>query len=131
MDFTLKDKKVENKKGLMKDKKVPEYKKPLRNKRIEIKGLKTGLSNLTVSGRVSSSSDPIELKGSDGRFLRLVVVEDGSGSVTLELWNNMARNTKIKKGSQIEISNGFTKTFKDELRLAIRKDGKIKVLNKN
>lgn len=134
MDFTLKDKKVRNKNVLRKDKKSTEDKKPLRNKRIEIKDLETGLFNLTVSGRVSSSSDPIELKGSDGRdgrFLRLVVVEDGTGSVTLELWNNMARNTKIKKGSQIEINNGFTKTFKDELRLAIRKDGKIKVLNKN
>ncbi|AEG17763.1 phospholipase D-like domain-containing protein [Methanobacterium paludis] len=122
MDFTVKD--ITDKKG-SKDK--IEDKKVLKDKIIKINDLKSGWSNLTVSGTVSSSSDILELKGS-GHVLRLARIEDDTGIITLELWNEKAQNKKIKKGSRIEIINGFTKMFRDELRLVIKKDGKIKVL---
>ena len=113
MDFTLKDK--------ITDKKV------LKDKITKINDLESGWSNLIVSGTVSSSGDILKLKGSD-HVLRLARIEDDTGIITLELWNEKAQNKKIKKGSKIEIINGFTKMFRDELRLAIKENGKIKVL---
>ena len=93
----------------------------------KISELKSDLARVNVIGMVSKL--PREIKDESGRvYLVLVKLIDDTGSVTLELWNDNIPREKIKKGSIVEVINGFTKIYNGELRLGLRKDGKIEII---
>jgi len=53
-------------------------------------------------------------------------LEDDSGTIKLTLWGDQANG--IEEGSEVEITGGFIKEFRDELQLTIGKKGSIKVV---
>lgn len=94
---------------------------------VKISELESDLARVNVIGMVSKL--PREIKDESGRvYLVLVKLIDDTGSVTLELWNDNIPREKIKKGSIVEVINGFTKIYNGELRLGLRKDGKIEII---
>ena len=94
---------------------------------VKISELESDLARVNVIGMVSKL--PREIKDESGRvYLVLVKLIDDTGSVTLELWDDNIPKEKIKKGSIVEVINGFTKIYNGELRLGLRKDGKIEII---
>lgn len=93
----------------------------------KISELKSDLARVNVIGMVSKL--PREIKDESGRvYLVLIKLVDDTGSVTLELWDDNIPKEKIKKGSIVEVINGFTKIYNGELRLGLRKDGNIEII---
>jgi len=100
------------------------------NRFVNIKSLKSGLSQIKIKGEIVKIEDIIELEYKHGtKILTLVKIRDNTGDIVLELWDNVVPEDKIKVGIMFEIINGYTKVYDGELRLGLQKyDGKIKLL---
>lgn len=86
-------------------------------------------------GSISIEADVIEVEPAReinkyGKALRVAnaILQDDSGSIKLTLWN--AEIDNVHKGDRVKITNGFAKSFKDELQLTAGKFGKIEVAGK-
>lgn len=101
------------------------------NREISINNLKSGLSQLTIDAEIIEIDNTLELETKHGtKILTLVNIKDDTGSVVLELWDNIIPEEKIISGTKLEIKNAYTKVFNGEIRLGIQKyDGKIKLIN--
>ncbi|HEX3013817.1 MAG TPA: phospholipase D-like domain-containing protein [Methanobacterium sp.] len=97
---------------------------------ININNLRLGLSKIKIRGEIINIEEIIEMETRYGsKVLTLVKIKDGTGDVTLELWDNVIPSERIKSGTKLEIINGYTKIHEGELRLGLQKnDGKIKLL---
>ena len=101
------------------------------NREISINNLKSGLSQLTIDAEVIEIENTLELETKHGtKILTLVNIKDDTGSVVLELWDNIIPEEKIISGTKLEIKNAYTKVFNGEIRLGLQKyDGKIKLID--
>ena len=102
------------------------------NREIKIRNLRSGLSKIKISGKITSIEDTIEMETKYGKkILTLVNIKDQTGDIVLELWDNIIPEERIKEGIEFEIINAYTKVYDGELRLGLQKhDGKIKLLDK-
>jgi len=95
---------------------------------VKISELKVGMSNVTLKAKVADLTEPREIMTRFGTVTSLTeaTLEDDSGSIKMTLWGKQSEG--IEKGKEVEVTNGFTKEFRDELQLGIRKGGSIKVV---
>jgi len=95
---------------------------------MKIGELKVGMNDVNVKAKVSELSEPREVVTRFGSVTTLTeaVLEDETGSIKLTLWGKQSEG--IEKGNEVEITNGFTKEFRDELQLGIGRRGSIKVV---
>ncbi len=100
------------------------------DKNININNLKMGLSQIKIRGEIIKVEEIIEMETKYGtKILTLVKIKDDTGNVVLELWDNIIPSERIKRGTKLEIINGYTKIHEGELRLGLQKqDGKIILL---
>jgi hypothetical protein len=107
---------------------VKEFSKASRD--IGINNLKMGLSQIKIKGEIISIEEIIEMETKYGtKILTLVKIKDNTGDVILELWDNVIPIERIKRGTRLEIINGYTKVYEGELRLGLQKhNGKITLL---
>lgn len=98
---------------------------------MSIADLKSGLSQLKINAKILEIENTLELETKHGtKFLTLVTIEDNTGSVILELWDNIVPEERIKKGTKLELKNAYTKVFNGEIRLGLQKhDGEIKLVD--
>jgi replication factor A1 len=95
---------------------------------VTIKELKVGMNNLNLKATVAELSEPREVMTKFGTVTKLVeaTLEDGSGSIKLTLWGKQSEG--VEKGKEVEVTNGFTKQFREELQLGIGRGGSVKVV---
>jgi len=100
------------------------------NRNVNINNLKMGLSQVKLKGEIINIEETIEMETKYGsKTLTLVKIKDDTGTVILEIWDNIIPNERIKIGMRLEIINGYTKTHDGELRLGLQKhDGRIILL---
>ncbi|NIQ06236.1 MAG: replication factor A, partial [Candidatus Korarchaeota archaeon] len=79
---------------------------------IHIKDLISGLSDVTVTGRVITLY-PVQTftrqNGTEGRVMRLIIA-DKTGTLTVVLWDDktsLAEHNKVKRGQIIKVSHGY------------------------
>lgn len=98
---------------------------------ISINNLKSGLSQLKIDAEIIEIVNTLELETKYGnKTLTLVNIKDETGSVVLELWDNIVPEERIKSGTKLEIKNAYTKVFNGEIRLGLQKhDGEIKLID--
>jgi replication factor A1 len=94
---------------------------------MKISDLKVGQSRVDVEAEVKS----IEPERSLDRFGRVIrvttaIIDDGSGSIKLTLWNQDI--DKVKQGDKVKITNGYVNEFNGEKQLTAGKFGKFEVL---
>lgn len=94
---------------------------------MKISELKSGMNNITVSGKVMEVSEPrtVQTKYGSRIDVATATLEDDSGQVKLTLWGK--RIGEVKAGDEVEVKNGFVKDFKGELQLSLAKDGELNV----
>jgi len=95
---------------------------------MKINELKPAMNNVAIKAKISELKEPREVMTKFGSTTTLTeaTLEDETGSVKLTLWGNQSDG--LEEGSEVEITDGFTKEFRDELQLGIGRRGSIKVV---
>ncbi|HLC80152.1 MAG TPA: OB-fold nucleic acid binding domain-containing protein, partial [Candidatus Nanoarchaeia archaeon] len=65
--------------------------------------------------------------GKKGRVCN-AILEDGSGSITLTLWNDEIESLNV--GDKVKLSNGWVSEFRGEKQISTGKFGQIEILEK-
>ena len=95
---------------------------------MKINELKSGMNDVNIKAKIAELKEPREVNTKFGTTVVLTeaTLEDDSGSIRLTLWGEQADN--LEEGQEVEIVNGFTKDFRDEIQLGIGKRGSVKVI---
>jgi len=95
---------------------------------MKISELKPAMNNVNIKAKISELKEPRDIMTKFGSATTLTeaTLEDDSGSIKLTLWGNQSEG--LEEGKDVEIIDGFTKEFRDELQLGIGKKGSIKVV---
>ncbi|MBN2203141.1 MAG: hypothetical protein JW700_03075 [Candidatus Aenigmarchaeota archaeon] len=93
---------------------------------VKISELKTGMNGISLKAKVTDLSEPREIMTKFGSVTTLTeaTLEDDSGSIKLVLWGDQSKD--IKNGTEVEVTNAFTKEFRDIMQLGIGKGGSAK-----
>ena len=94
---------------------------------MNISELKPGTGSVNVEAEVTTIESPREINKM-GRKLRVAnaTIKDGSGSISLVLWNDQI--DKVKEGDKIKIENGYVNEWQSTPQLTLGKFGKLSVL---
>ncbi|MBT5739739.1 single-stranded DNA-binding protein, partial [Candidatus Woesearchaeota archaeon] len=94
---------------------------------MEIKDIQPRQGNIDVVVNVVSKDEPrtFDKFGKEGRVCN-AVVKDGSGEITLTLWNEQVDEVGI--GDKIHIQNGWCSEYQDQRQLSTGKFGKLEMV---
>ncbi len=94
---------------------------------MKIADLEEGMSNVSVEGKIMEISEKREVQTKYGkRNVANAVLEDESGEISLNLWQEQIDEVKV--GDRVSIKGAFVTKFKDKLQLNIPRSGKIEVV---
>jgi len=95
---------------------------------VKINELKIGMNNLNLKAKVAEMTEPREVMTKFGTVTNLIeaTLEDETGSIKLTLWGKQSEG--VENGKEVEVTNAFTKQFRDELQLGIGRGGTIKIV---
>jgi replication factor A1 len=95
---------------------------------MNVKDLRDGMRRVDAEGEIVEIADPrtVNLRTGDQARVADCKLKDESGEITLSLWDDMI--DRVKQGSKVRITNGYTTTFKGTLQLSVGKYGKLEVL---
>lgn len=95
---------------------------------MNIKDLRDGMRRVDAEGEIAEMSDPrtVNLRTGDSARVADCQLKDESGTIKLSLWDDQI--DQVKQGSKVRITNGYTNSFRGELRLNVGKYGKLDVL---
>jgi len=95
---------------------------------MKINDLKPGMNNVDIKAKITELTEPREIMTKFGTVTTLTeaTLEDDTGSIKMVLWGKQSEG--IENGSEVEITGGFTKEFRDVLQLGIGRNGLIKVI---
>jgi len=101
--------------------------------KILIRDLISGLSDVTIIGRVIAVIPPKNFENSRATFTRKlarVIIGDKTGTLTVILWNDKAEKVKsIKQNQIVKISHGYLREAREgTLELHVGERGEIEVL---
>jgi replication factor A1 len=93
---------------------------------MKIGELKSGMRNVSVTGKVESVGEPrtVNLKAGGTNTVADAKISDESGSIKLSLWGDDIN--KIQPGDTVSIENGYINTFKGEDSINVGKFGSLK-----
>ena len=94
---------------------------------MNIKAMRDGMRNVNVTGTISAIGDVREVSLRTGGQARVAdaTLKDATGSIKLPLWD--AQIDAVNAGSEVEIANGYTTTFRGEVQLSVGRYGKLTV----
>lgn len=90
---------------------------------MKVSDLYPGIKKLEVTGRVHSLSDVVD---GAGWTRQTAILEDSSGSIALQLWNEQVGT--VGEGDTVKIENGYVKEYQGKKQLSTGKWGEIKVI---
>jgi replication factor A1 len=93
---------------------------------MKIGELKSGMRNVSVTGKVDSIGEPrtVNLKAGGTNTVADARISDETGSIKLSLWGDDIN--KIQPGDTVSIENGYINTFKGEDSINVGKFGSLK-----
>lgn len=88
--------------------------------------VKPGMRSLDLDLKVIEKEDPHTFETDDGEGrVSTALCEDDSGEVKVSLWNEEIDQVEV--GDQIQIRNGYSRLFKDEVYVSAGRYGELKV----
>lgn len=95
---------------------------------MNIKDLRDGMRRVDAEGEIAEIAEPrtVNLKSGDEARVADCMLRDESGQIKLSLWDDQI--DQVKPGSRVRITNGYTNSFRGELRLNVGKYGRLEVL---
>lgn len=95
---------------------------------MKIGELKPGMDSVDLTAKVTSVSEPREVMiRRTGSTTKLATAEisDDTGTITLVLWGDQVN--LISGGEEIEIVNGYTRSFRGQTQVNVGRRGKLTV----
>jgi ssDNA-binding replication factor A large subunit len=94
---------------------------------MKISELKPGMRRVDVTAKITEISTPREVTTRRGEQSRVAtaVVNDDSGTVKLNLWNEQI--DQVKPNDTVTIENGYVDSFRGETQLNVGRYGKLTV----
>ena len=90
----------------------------------KIRDIKSGMRNLTITGRVVEEEPTKEVMTRYGPAkVAAAMLTDDTGTVRLNLWRDQIE--KVRTGDLVTIENAFATTFSGHVELNIGSDGRI------
>ncbi|MDA4125273.1 MAG: OB-fold nucleic acid binding domain-containing protein [Thaumarchaeota archaeon] len=95
---------------------------------MNVKDLRDGMRRVDAEGEITEISDPRTVNLRTGGEARVAdcMLKDETGTIKLSLWDDQI--DMVKQGSKVRVTNGYTNSFRSELRLNVGKYGKLEVL---
>ena len=95
---------------------------------MNIKDLRDGMRRVDAEGEISEISDPrtVNLRTGGEAKVADCILKDESGTIKLSLWDDQI--DQVRQGSKVRVTNGYTNSFRGELRLNVGRYGKLDVL---
>jgi len=95
---------------------------------LKISELRDGLRKVDIDGEITEVPEAREVNLRTGGQARVAecTFKDDSGEVKLSLWDDQIDQVKV--GSKISIENGYTNSFRGEMRLNVGRFGKMSVV---
>jgi replication factor A1 len=99
-----------------------------RERHMNIRDLRDGMRRVDAEGEISEISDPrtVNLKTGDQAKVADCMLKDESGEIKLSLWDDQI--DQVRQGSRVRVTNGYTNSFRGELRLNVGRYGRLEVL---
>ena len=93
-----------------------------------IKDLRDGMRRVDAEGEISEMGDPRSVNLKTGGEARVAdcMLKDDSGQIKLSLWDDQI--DMVKQGSKVRVTNGYTNSFRGEVRLNVGRYGKLEVI---
>ena len=95
---------------------------------MNIRDLRDGMRRVDAEGEISEISDPrtVNLRTGGEAKVADCMLKDESGQIKLSLWDDQI--DQVRKGSKVRVTNGYTNSFRGELRLNVGRYGRLEVL---
>lgn len=95
---------------------------------MKIRELRDGMRRVDVEGEISDIGEPRTVNLRTGGQAKVVdaTLNDDSGSIKLTLWDDQI--DVVRTGSRIKIENGYTNSFRGEVRLNVGRYGQLHVV---
>jgi replication factor A1 len=97
-------------------------------RQMNIRDLRDGMRRVDAEGEIAEISEPrtVNLRTGDQARVADCMLKDEGGQIKLSLWDDQI--DQVRLGSKVRITNGYTNSFRGELRLNVGKYGKLEVL---
>ena len=95
---------------------------------MKISDLRDGMRRVDVEGTIADKSEPrsVNLRAGGQASVVDCTLNDESGSVKMTLWDDMIDQVNVD--NKVKIENGYTNSFRGEIRLNVGRYGKLSVL---
>jgi len=95
---------------------------------MKISELRDRMMKIDIEGIISDIPEPRTVTLRTGQQARVadVILQDASGTITLSLWNDDI--DKVQVGFKVKIENGYTNSFRGEVRLNVGRYGRLIIL---
>ena len=95
---------------------------------MNVRDLRDGMMRVDAEGEIVEMAEPRTVNLRTGGEARVAdcMLKDDSGQIKLSLWD--AQIDMVKQGSKVRVTNGYTNSFRGELRLNVGRYGKLEVL---
>ncbi len=94
---------------------------------MKISDLRDGMRKIDVEGEITeiSESRTVNLRMGGEARVADAVLNDETGSIKVSLWDDQI--DKVKVGAKIKIENGYTNSFRGEVRVNVGRYGTLEV----
>lgn len=95
---------------------------------MNVSDLRDGMRRVDAEGEIVEMSEPRSVNLRTGGEARVAdaMLKDGTGQIKLSLWDDQI--DQVKQGSKVRVTNGYTNSFRGEVRLNVGRYGKLEVL---
>ena len=95
---------------------------------MNVRDLRDGMRRVDAEGEIVEMAEPRTVNLRTGGEARVAdcMLKDESGQIKLSLWDDQI--DMVKQGSKVRVTNGYTNSFRGELRLNVGKYGRLEVL---
>lgn len=92
---------------------------------MKINEIKDGMNDVSVSGEITEISESREVITKFGTStVATAKIKDDTGEMLLSLWGRQIDMVHV--GDKVEITGGYTKSFKDQVQINVGKNGSLK-----
>ncbi|MCL4435432.1 MAG: OB-fold nucleic acid binding domain-containing protein [Thaumarchaeota archaeon] len=95
---------------------------------MKVSELRDGMRRVDAEGEITEISETREVTLRTGGKARVAdaMLNDGTGSIKVSLWDDQIDQVKV--GSRVKITNGYTNSYRGEVRLNVGRYGTIEVV---
>ncbi len=95
---------------------------------MDINDLRDGMRKVEVEGEISDKSETrtVNLRTGGQANVADFTLKDETGSIKLTLWEEQIEQVSV--GSKVKIENGYTNSFRSEVRVNVGRYGKLSIL---